>query len=186
MSAIAQALFLFPPRLVVLNANLHWEIDSVRLFATCWLADVPWKNGPIIWALTCVNIKNFIIFIPIPNFFFPMSVMQSGGIWSNRSVDFCDKTQQNAYYMGFIAYNTPCEHSTIVASFDTKTEYISIYLYIYTVETLYSTINFCWNTHKRHSIARPKGRGMGCLLWVQRATYCVDLSILSSIKYLLW
>ena len=54
-----------------------------------------------------------------------------------------------------------------------------------TVETLYNTINFCWNTHKRHSIARPKGRGLGCLLWVQRATYCVDLSILSSIKYLL-
>ena len=54
-----------------------------------------------------------------------------------------------------------------------------------TVETLYNTINFSWSTHKRHSIARPKGRGMGCLLWVQRATYSVDLSILSSIKYLL-
>ena len=51
--------------------------------------------------------------------------------------------------------------------------------------TLYNTVNFCWSTHKRHSIARPKGRGMGCLLWVQRATYCVDLSKLSSIKYLL-
>ena len=54
-----------------------------------------------------------------------------------------------------------------------------------TVETLYNTVNFCWSTHKRHSIARPKGRGMGCLLWVQRATYCIDLSKLSSIKYLL-
>ena len=54
-----------------------------------------------------------------------------------------------------------------------------------TVETLYNTVNFCWSTHKRHSIARPKGRGMGCLLWVQKATYCVDLSNLSSIKYLL-
>ena len=58
-------------------------------------------------------------------------------------------------------------------------------VFLDTVETLYNTINFCWSTHKRHSIARPKGRGMGCLLWVQRATYCVDLSILSSIKYLL-
>ena len=54
-----------------------------------------------------------------------------------------------------------------------------------TVETLYNTVNFCWSTHKGHSIARPKGRGMGCLLWVQRATYCVDLSKLSFIKYLL-
>ena len=54
-----------------------------------------------------------------------------------------------------------------------------------TVETLYNTVNFCWSTHKRHSIARPKGRGMGCLLWVQRTTYCVHLSKLSSIKYLL-
>ena len=58
-------------------------------------------------------------------------------------------------------------------------------VYRNTVETLYNTVNFCWNTHKIHSIARPKGRGMGCLLWVQRATYCVDLSRLSSIKYLL-
>ena len=56
---------------------------------------------------------------------------------------------------------------------------------MHTVETLYNTINFCWSTHKRHSIARPKGQGMGCLLWVQRATYCVDLSLLSSMKYLL-
>ena len=55
----------------------------------------------------------------------------------------------------------------------------------YTVETLHNTVNFCWSTHKRHSIARPKGRGMGCLLWVQRATYSVDLPKLSSIKYLL-
>ena len=51
--------------------------------------------------------------------------------------------------------------------------------------TLYNTVNFCWSTHKRHSTARPKGRGMGCLLWVHRATYSVDLSKLSSIKYLL-
>ena len=52
----------------------------------------------------------------------------------------------------------------------------ALWVFSYTVETLYNTINFCWSTHKRHSIARPKGRGMGCLLWVQRATYCVDLS----------
>ena len=54
-----------------------------------------------------------------------------------------------------------------------------------TIETLYNTVNLCRSTHKRHSVARPKGWGMGCLLWVQRATYCVDLSKLSSIKYLL-
>ena len=29
-----------------------------------------------------------------------------------------------------------------------------------TVETLYNTVNFCWSTHKRHSIARPK-----CEVW---------------------
>ena len=70
-----------------------------------------------------------------------------------------------------------CKHD--VMKYDMK---FVMCLYQYTVETLYNTINFCWNTYKRHSIARPKGRGMGCLLWVQRATYCVDLSILSSIN----
>ena len=28
---------------------------------------------------------------------------------------------------------------------------------------LYNTINFLQNTHKRHSIARPRGRGMECI-----------------------
>ena len=28
-----------------------------------------------------------------------------------------------------------------------------------TVETLYNTVNFCWSTHKRHSIARPSSKG---------------------------
>ena len=32
---------------------------------------------------------------------------------------------------------------------------------------------------------RMLSASLGCLLWVQRATYCVDLSILSFIKYLL-
>ena len=65
--------------------------------------------------------------------------------------------------------------------------HLRLYMHLHTctVETLYNTVNFCWSTHKRHSIARPKGRGMGCILWVQRATYCVDLSKLSSMKYLL-
>ena len=52
------------------------------------------------------------------------------------------------------------------------------------VETPYNTVKFCWSTHKRHSIARPKGRGMECLLWVQMATYCVDLSIIELYKIL--
>ena len=76
---------------------------------------------------------------------------------------------------GIVNVAAPGSGSTQVSAFDK----------INTVETLYNTINFCWSTHKRHSIARPKGRGMGCLLWVQRATYFVDLAILSSIKYLL-
>ena len=31
----------------------------------------------------------------------------------------------------------------------------------------YSAVNFLTNIHKRHPIARPLGRGMGCLLWIQ-------------------
>ena len=73
----------------------------------------------------------------------------------------------------------------LIASEATLKDTGKIHCNLNTVETLYNTVNFCWSTHKRHSIARPKGRGMGCLLWVQRATYCVDLSKLSSIKYLL-
>ena len=83
--------------------------------------------------------------------------------------------------------HTNCEDGWFNDKISQSTGQGQVIIYIHTVETLYNTVNFCWSTHKRHSIARLKGRGMGCLLWVQslRATYCVDLSKLSTIKYLL-
>ena len=36
-----------------------------------------------------------------------------------------------------------------------------------TVRCRYNAVNFLKNINKRHPIARPSGRGMGCLLWIQ-------------------
>ena len=36
-----------------------------------------------------------------------------------------------------------------------------------TVRCRYNAVNFITNIHKRHPMARPLGRGMGCLLWIQ-------------------
>ena len=36
-----------------------------------------------------------------------------------------------------------------------------------TVQCRYITVSFLQNTHKRHPIARPWGRNMVCILWVQ-------------------
>ena len=36
-----------------------------------------------------------------------------------------------------------------------------------TVRRRYNAVNFITNIHKRHAMARPLGRGMGCLLWIQ-------------------
>ena len=36
-----------------------------------------------------------------------------------------------------------------------------------TVRCRYNAVSFLPNTHKIHPIARPSGRGMGCILWVQ-------------------
>ena len=36
----------------------------------------------------------------------------------------------------------------------------------------YNAVNFITNIHKRHPMARPLGRGMGCLLWIQ---HLIDL-----------
>ena len=36
-----------------------------------------------------------------------------------------------------------------------------------TVWCRYNAANFITNIHKRHPMARPLGRGMGCLLWIQ-------------------
>ena len=49
-----------------------------------------------------------------------------------------------------------------------------------TVRCRYNAVNFLKNSHKRHPIARPLGRGMGWLLWIQ---HLVD--ILPPFLYLL-
>ena len=36
-----------------------------------------------------------------------------------------------------------------------------------TVRCGFNAVNFITNIHKRHPMARPLGRGMGCLLWIQ-------------------
>ena len=95
---------------------------------------------------------------------------------------------EDSPHKGPVMWNTfPCHDVMVFFVAVSKSNCVVSHLYefVSTEETLYNTVNFWWSTHKRHSIARPKGRGMGCLLWVQRTTYCVDLSKLSSIKYLL-
>ena len=37
----------------------------------------------------------------------------------------------------------------------------------HTVQCRYNAVNFLENINKRHPMARPLGRGMGCLLWIQ-------------------
>ena len=46
----------------------------------------------------------------------------------------------------------------------------------HTVRCRDSAVNFPQNSHNRHSIARPWGRSMGCLLWVWRVIYILLLS----------
>ena len=41
------------------------------------------------------------------------------------------------------------------------------YNFWHTVRCRYHVINFLKNINKRHPTARPLGRGMGCLLWIQ-------------------
>ena len=43
-----------------------------------------------------------------------------------------------------------------------------IVVYFYSnVQCRYNAVNFLKNIQKRHPLARPLGRGMGCLLWIQ-------------------
>ena len=52
---------------------------------------------------------------------------------------------------------------------DSRTHGDSILLlYEVTVRCYYNAVNFLTNIHKRHPIAHRLGRGMGCLLWMQR------------------
>ena len=109
----------------------------------------------------------------------PVPAKQPWWIWINTSREFImndcitttkqSTTKPCAYFLGYTVGVFPshkgpvvCEafpyHDSMLAWYGTPSCEL---LYINTVETLYNTINFCWSTHKRHSIARPKGRGMG-------------------------
>ena len=53
----------------------------------------------------------------------------------------------------------------------------------YTVRCHYNAVNFLQNSHNRHPIARPWGRGMGCLLCVWSIVYVLLLSSQRRMKY---
>ena len=56
---------------------------------------------------------------------------------------------------------------------------------LYTVRFRYNTVNFLTNIHKRHHIARPSERGMGCLLWVQLLIDILPEFLKQFIQYLI-
>ena len=45
--------------------------------------------------------------------------------------------------------------------------HMSSHVISHTVWCRYNAVNFITNIHKRHPMARPLRRGMGCLLWIQ-------------------
>ena len=45
--------------------------------------------------------------------------------------------------------------------------HMSSHVISHTVWCRYNVVNFITNIHKRHPMARPLRRGMGCLLWIQ-------------------
>ena len=54
-------------------------------------------------------------------------------------------------------------------------------LQYYTVGCCYNAVNVLENPHKRHLIARPLGRGMGCLLWLQ--TLDLNAALVTAVMY---
>ena len=54
----------------------------------------------------------------------------------------------------------------------------------YTVQCSYNSVNFIQNSYKRHIIARPLGRGMVCLLWIQSLIYILSSSLQSCMQYI--
>ena len=52
-----------------------------------------------------------------------------------------------------------------------------------TVQCCYNSVNFLTNIHKRHFIAYPLGRVLGCLLWIKHLIYDLPEFITYSISY---
>ena len=55
----------------------------------------------------------------------------------------------------------------------------------HTVRCCYNAVNFLQNHHKRHPIARPLGRDMGCLLWINTDIYSAPVTeVMCAICYI--
>ena len=53
----------------------------------------------------------------------------------------------------------------------------------YTARCRHNAVNLLTNTHNRHPIARPWGRGMGCLLWLQTLMNVIPKSLQCCVQY---
>ena len=53
-----------------------------------------------------------------------------------------------------------------------------------TVRCRNNAVSFHQNSRKRHTIARPNGRAMVCLLWIEYLIYILPLSLQCSMQYI--
>ena len=76
---------------------------------------------------------------------------------------------KSSYFCGLVVYlNLRCLLSH-PSHFFLQTDMVRSGFLI-TVWCHYNKVNFLKKINKRHPIARPLGRGMGCLLWIQHLT----------------
>ena len=67
------------------------------------------------------------------------------------------------------------QHIHLFLSYLAETSIQVTYLIAYTVRCRYNAVNFIQNAHKRHTIARPLGRGMVCLLLINTDLYSASI-----------
>ena len=65
-------------------------------------------------------------------------------------------------------YSLQCDAGHMIRSWNNGIRCMSFYIL---------TVSFPPNTHNRHPIARPQGRALGCLLWVQALTNVLPWSL---------
>ena len=138
--------------------------NSHQIHSSCISMSLWWQNNSSLWVSWTVSIPKWVPILWHAAFAPSDAKLLEGGveivIIAPVVVEMILKEFEK------IAVDLPQQNACTTGEYCACLLRYTMNIYIYTARCRYNAVNFLTNIHKRHPIARPLGRGMGCFLWV--------------------
>ena len=159
--------------------SIHLSNLRMRYLVLHWYLSISWRFHPMCRILDIPSIKKIPVYKDV-----------IGITLGHPSVDICLKGLRHhdcCIYIYTIVPNQPSATTTLtilLAALRESYMYCATAIKQTTIQWRYNAVNFLQNPHNRHSLARPWGRDMGCLFWVQSLIYVLTLPSQCRLWYL--